>query len=175
MKKISNEVHVQLNVFVSLIQIVSVILMIEILIQVMFSVWDLDLSLGLVRNNKLLLFLQQKQNIESQLMPVRKLYGFDRSFQSLDSSSSSLLHFGATIKVPSSLPKIQFYISASNTLSYTCTSSKILFMIVLLKFSIALQMIKLQTSSPSLLQKQSFINFDLYQEFRNASLRGDKL
>ena len=46
-------------------------------------------------------------------MPVRKLYGFDRSFQSLDSSNSSLLHFGATIKVPSSLPKIQFYISTA--------------------------------------------------------------
>ena len=43
--------------WVSLIQIGSVILMIEILLQVMFSVWDLDLSLGLVRNNKLLLFL----------------------------------------------------------------------------------------------------------------------
>ena len=49
---------------VSLIQIGSMILMIESLLQVMFSVWDLDLSLGLVRNNKLLLFLQQKQNIE---------------------------------------------------------------------------------------------------------------
>ena len=114
-----------------------------------------------LRNNKLLLFLQKKQDIEPQLMPVRKLYGFSRSFQILDSSSSSLLHFGATIKVPSSLPKIQFYINAANTLSYTCTSSEILFMIVLLKFSIALQMIKLQISSPSLLQKRSFINFDL--------------
>ena len=71
------------------------------------------------RNNKLLLFLQQKQNIEPQLMPVRKLYGLDISFQSLDSSSSSLLHFGVTIKVPSSLPKIQFYISVANTLRYT--------------------------------------------------------
>ena len=49
-------------------------------------------------------------------MPVRKLYGFDGSFQSFDSSSSNLLHFGATIKVPSSLPKIQFYINAINTL-----------------------------------------------------------
>ena len=97
----------------------------------------------LVRNNKLLLFLQQKKNIEPQLMLVRKLYGFDRSFQSLDSSSSSLLHFGATIKVPSSFPKIQFYINAVNTLSYTCTSSEILFMIVFLKCSIALQMINL--------------------------------
>ena len=41
----------------------------------------------------------------------------------LDSSNSSLLHFGATIKVSSGLPKIQFYISVANTLSYTCTSS----------------------------------------------------
>ena len=88
--------------------------MIESLLQIMFSVSDLYLSLGLVRNNKLLLFLQQKKNIEPQLMPVRKLYGFDRSFQSLDLSSSSLLHFGATIKVSSRLPKIQFYISAAN-------------------------------------------------------------
>ena len=127
----------------------------------MFPVWDLDLSLGIVRNNKLLVFLQQKKNIEPQLMPVRKIYGFDKSFQSLDSRSSILLHFGATIKVPSSLPKIQFYINATNTLSYTCTSSEILFMIVFLKCSIALQMIKLQTSSPSLLQKPSFLNFDL--------------
>ena len=38
----------------------AAILMIESLLQVMFSVWDLDLSLGLVRNNKLFLFLQQK-------------------------------------------------------------------------------------------------------------------
>ena len=49
---------------VSLIQIGLTILMIEILLQVMFSVWDLDLSVGLVRNNKILVFLQQKQNIE---------------------------------------------------------------------------------------------------------------
>ena len=65
---------------VSLIQIRPMILMIESILQVMFSVWDLDLSLGLVRNNKLLLFLQQKQNIELQLMLVRKFYGFNRSF-----------------------------------------------------------------------------------------------
>ena len=71
----------------------------------------------LVQNRKRL-FLQQKQNIEPQLMPVRKLYGFDKSFQSLDSSSSNLLHFGATIKVPSRLPNIQFYINAINTLIY---------------------------------------------------------
>ena len=46
---------------VSLIQIVPVILMIESLLQVMFLVWNLDLSLGLVKNNKLLLFLQQAE------------------------------------------------------------------------------------------------------------------
>ena len=91
---------------VSLIQIGPTILMIESLLQVMFLVWDLDLSLGLVRNNKLFLFLQQMQNIEPQLTPVRKLYGFNRYFQRLDSSSSNLLHFGVTIKVPSSLTKI---------------------------------------------------------------------
>ena len=124
---------------VSLIQIRMMILMIESLLQVMFSVWDLDLSLGLVRNNMILLFLQQKQNIKPLLIPIRKLYGFDRYFQSLDSSNSNLLHFGATIKVPSSLPKIQFYINAANTLRYTCTSSEILLMIMLLKFSISLQ------------------------------------
>ena len=38
-------------------------------------------------------------------MPIRKLYGFDRSFQSLDSSSNNLLHFGVTIKVPMKLAK----------------------------------------------------------------------
>ena len=76
-----------------------------------------------------------------------------QSFQSLDSSNNNLLHFGATIKVPSSFPKIQFYINAANTLSYTCTSSEILFIIMFLKCYISLQMIKLQTSSPSLLQK----------------------
>ena len=48
-------------------------------------------------------------------MLVRKLYEFDKSFHSLDSSNSILLHFGAIIKVPSSLPKIQFYINAANT------------------------------------------------------------
>ena len=160
---------------VSLIQIGPSILMIRSLLQVMFSVWDLDLSLGLVRNNKHFLFLQQKQNIEPQLMSVSKLYGFDRSFHSLDSSSSNLLHFGATINVPSNLPKIQFYISATNKLSYRCTSSETLFMIEFLKCSFSLQMIKLQTSSLSLLQKRSFLNFGLCLEFRNVSLRGDSL
>ena len=43
---------------VSLIRIGSATLMIESLLQVMFLDWDLDLSLRLVRNNKLLLFLQ---------------------------------------------------------------------------------------------------------------------
>ena len=63
---------------VPLIQIGPAILMIESLLHVMFSVWDMDLSLGLVRNNKVFLFLQQNKNIDPQLMLVRKLYGFDR-------------------------------------------------------------------------------------------------
>jgi hypothetical protein len=40
-----------------------------------------------------------------------------------------------TIKVPSISPKIWFNINAGNTSIYTCTSSKISFMIELLKFS----------------------------------------
>jgi hypothetical protein len=40
----------------------------------------MDLSLGHVRNNRLFLFLQQKQSTEQQLMQVKKPYGFDRSF-----------------------------------------------------------------------------------------------
>ena len=94
-------------------------------------------------------------------MLVRKLYGFDKSFQSFASSSSNPLHFGVTIKVPSSFPKIEFYINATNSLSYTCSSSEILFMIMFLKCTISLQLIKLQTFAPSLLQKRSFLNFDL--------------
>jgi hypothetical protein len=69
--------------------------------------------------------------------------------------------FGATIRVPSSSPKTQFNINATNTSSYTCTSSEISFMIKLLKCSFSLQKIKLQTFSQSLLQKRSFPNFDL--------------
>ena len=141
----------------------AAILMVETLLQVMFSVWDLDLSLGLVRNNNLFLFLQQNKNMDPYLMLIRKLYGFERSFQSLDLSSSSVLHFGPTIKVPSRMPKIQFYINAANTLSYTCTLSEILFMIMFLKCSIALQMIKLHTSIfTKSLTERSFLNFDLY-------------
>jgi hypothetical protein len=87
--------------------------------------------------------------------------GFDRSFQSLDSSTSIRPAFGVTIKVPSSSPKTQFNISVENTSSYTCTSSESLFMIKLLKCSFSLQKIKLQTFSQSLLQKRSFPNFDL--------------
>jgi nucleoside recognition membrane protein YjiH len=49
---------------VSLIQIGSMTLMIEILLQVMFSSLVQDLSLGPVRNNRLFLFLQQKQSTE---------------------------------------------------------------------------------------------------------------
>ena len=81
-----------------------------------FSVWGLDMSLGLVRNNKLFSFFS-RGNIEPQLMPVKKLYGFDRSFHSLDLSSSIRQSFGVTIKVPSNSPKIQFNINAANTLS----------------------------------------------------------
>jgi hypothetical protein len=54
-------------------------------------------------------------------MQVRKSCGFDRSFQSLDSSNNIRPAFGATIKVPSSLPKTQFNIIATSTSSYTCT------------------------------------------------------
>ena len=54
--------------------------------------------------------------------------------------------YSATIKVPLSFPKIQFYISTANTLSYTCTSSEIMLMIVFLKCSITLQMIKIQVA-----------------------------
>jgi hypothetical protein len=59
------------------------------------------------------------------------------------------------------LAKDQFNINATNTSSYTCTSSEISFMIKLLKCSFSLQKIKLQTFSQSLLQKRSFPNFDL--------------
>jgi hypothetical protein len=47
---------------VSLIQIVMATLMIEILLNVMFPSLVQDLSLGLVRNNRLVFFLQQKQS-----------------------------------------------------------------------------------------------------------------
>jgi hypothetical protein len=96
---------------VSLIQIGSTTLMIESLLQVMFSALVQDLSLGPVRNNRLFLFLQQKQSTEQRLMQVRKPCGFDRSFQSLDSSSNIRPTFGATIRVPSSSPKTQFNIN----------------------------------------------------------------
>jgi hypothetical protein len=80
-------------------------LMIESLLQVMFSSLVQDLSLGLVRNNRLFLFLQQKQSTEQWLMQVKKPCGFDRSFQSLDSSNNIQPPSGATIRVPSSSPK----------------------------------------------------------------------
>jgi hypothetical protein len=44
-------------------------------------------------------------------MQVRKPCGFDRSFQSLDSSSNIRPAFGVTIRVPSSSPKTQFNIN----------------------------------------------------------------
>ena len=51
---------------VSLIQIRPMTLMIENLLQVMFSSLVQDLSLGTVRNNMLLYFLQQKQSTEQR-------------------------------------------------------------------------------------------------------------
>jgi hypothetical protein len=51
---------------VSLIQIGLTILMIESLLQVIFSALVQDLSLGPVRNNRLLHFLQQKQSTEQR-------------------------------------------------------------------------------------------------------------
>jgi hypothetical protein len=122
-----------------------VTLMIKSLLQVMFSALVLDLSLGLVRNNKLFLFLQQKQSTKQWLMQVKKPCGFNRSFQSLDSNNNIQPPSGVTIRVPSSSPKIQFNINTTNTLSYTCTSSESSFMIELLKCSFSLQKIKLQT------------------------------
>eukprot|EP00253_Pinus_taeda_P035813 PITA_35813 len=51
-------------------------------------------------------------------------------------SSSIRLHFGVIIKVPFSFAKIQFSISAANTLNFTCTSSESSFMTMFLKCSI---------------------------------------
>jgi hypothetical protein len=51
---------------VSLIRIALTILMIESLLQVIFSSLVQDLSLGLVRNNRLLYFLQQKHSTEKR-------------------------------------------------------------------------------------------------------------
>jgi hypothetical protein len=50
---------------VSLIQIGSVTLMIEIILHIMFSVFVLDLSFGLVRNNKLFLFIYRSKLLSS--------------------------------------------------------------------------------------------------------------
>ena len=60
--------------------------MIEILLQVMFSVWDLDLSLGLVRNNKLLLFPAEAEyraaiNASQEALWLRQIlseFGFEQ-------------------------------------------------------------------------------------------------
>eukprot|EP00253_Pinus_taeda_P031679 PITA_31679 len=79
------------------------------------------------------------------------------------------------IKVPFNFAKIQFSISAANTLNYTCTSSESSFMTMFLKCNIVQQMIKLQTSSQRLSQRRSSLNFDLWLEFRKLSLRGDRL
>eukprot|EP00253_Pinus_taeda_P029202 PITA_29202 len=90
-------------------------------------------------------------------------------------SSSIRLHFGVIIKVPFSFAKIQFSISAANTLNFTCTSSESSFMTMFLKCHIVQQMIRLQTSSQRLSQRRSSLNFDICLEFRKWSLRGDRL
>ena len=135
--------------------------MIKSLLQVMFSVFVHDLSLGPIRNNRQLLFLQHKQSTKQQSIQVKKSCGFDRSFESLDSNNNIQQPFSATIKVPLSLPKTQLNISTINTSSYACTSLESSFMIELLKCSFSLQKINLQTFSQSLLQKRSFPNFNL--------------
>jgi hypothetical protein len=138
---------------VSLIQIGSVTLMIESLLQVMFSSLVQDLSLGPVRNNMLFLFLQQKQSTKQWLMQVKKPCGFDRSFQSLDSKQQHLTTLWCDNQSAIKLSKDPVQHQHKNTSSYTCTSSEISFMIELLKCSFSLQKIKLQTFSQSLLQK----------------------
>ena len=89
-------------------------------------------------------------------MQVRKLCGFAKSFQSLNSSTSIRPDSGVTIKVPSSSPKTQFNINVVKTSSYTCTSSESSFTIKLLKCSFSLQKIKFQAFSQSLLHKRVF-------------------
>ena len=96
---------------VSLILIRLVTLMIESLLQDMYSLLVQDLLLGLVRNKVPSLFLQQKKSIVVQLKPVRKPCGFVRSCLNLVFISSIQLHFGVIIKVPFSYAKIQFSIS----------------------------------------------------------------
>ena len=71
-----------------------------------FSLGSGPVTWACKKQQALALSSAEARNMEPQFMLIRKLYGFDRSFQSLDLSSSSLLHFGATIKVPSSLPNI---------------------------------------------------------------------
>eukprot|EP00253_Pinus_taeda_P005010 PITA_05010 len=78
-------------------------------------------------------------------------------------------------QVPFSFAKIQFSISAANTLNFTCTSSESSFMTMFLKCNIVQQMIRLQTSSQRLSQRRSSLNFDICLEFRKLSLRGDRL
>src|SRR6202034_2190136 len=97
--------------------------MIGSLLPVMSSLLVQDLLHGLVRNRLPFLFRQQKQSIVESLKLVRKPCGFVRSYQNLALSSSIRLHFGVIIKVPFIFAKIQFSISVTNTLNYTCTSS----------------------------------------------------
>jgi hypothetical protein len=89
-----------------------------------YSLGSGPVTWAFVRNNRLLLFLQQKQSTKQRLMQVKKPCGFNRSFQSLDSNHNIQPPSGATIRVPSSSPKIQFNISTSNTSSYTCIHQK---------------------------------------------------
>ena len=160
---------------VSLILIGLVTLMIGSLLPVMSSLLVHDLLHGLVRNKLPFLFRQQKQSVVVPWKLVRKPCGFVRSYQNLALSSSIRLHFGVIIKVPFSFAKIQFSISAANTLNYTCTSSEISFMTMFLKSNIVQQMIRLQTSSQRLSQRRSSLNLDICLEFRKLSLRGDRL
>ena len=149
--------------------------MIGSLLLVMSSLLVQDLLHGLVRNRLPFLFRQQKQSIVVSWKLVRKPCGFVRSYQNLALSSSIRLHFAVIIKVPFSFAKIQFSISAANTLNFTCTSSESSFMTMFLKCNIVQQMIKLQTSSQRLSQRRSSLNFDICLEFRKLSLRGDRL
>jgi hypothetical protein len=109
--------------------------MIEIILQVVFSVVVLDLSLGIVRKNMIFLFLHQKKSTKQQLMQVKNPCGFEKSFQILDSSNNIRPPSGVTIRVPLVSPKIQFNINVKNTSRYAHTSSEISFMIELLKCS----------------------------------------
>jgi hypothetical protein len=55
-------------------------LMRESLLQLIFFSLIIELSCGLVRNNMLFIFLQQKKSTKQLLVQIKKPYGFDRSF-----------------------------------------------------------------------------------------------